>query len=232
MKLNDLPHLQQSGFCWSRLTGQKRLRIKPITPVYSVYGDALFTHNALSGHNGNRERFVRPNKSGIICWPFSTLVCRCLLWRTLSGRKILSLFMWKVSEMPLKSIVRDISQCSLFQWLSKGIKWNFINKGRNCSVRFGREALSMWGFVSLSGPFQCLVCTSTRDAFASSRSQRGIPLSAATLRLPNIVFLLARIQQSLSVLKDFACILSGRTARSNKAPRAMQRAPLLCRRDL
>ncbi|KAL1267368.1 hypothetical protein QQF64_032731 [Cirrhinus molitorella] len=96
----------------------------------------------------------------------------------------------------------------------------------------GREAHSMWGFVSLSGPFQCLVCTSPRDAFASSRSRRGIPLSAATLRLRNIVFLLARIQQSLSVLKDFACILSGRTARSNKAPRAMQRAPPLCWHDL
>ncbi len=80
MKLNDLPHLQQSGFCWSRLTGQKSLRIKPITPVYSVYGDALFMHNALSGHNGNHGRFVRLNKSGIVCWPFSTLVCRCLLW--------------------------------------------------------------------------------------------------------------------------------------------------------
>lgn len=232
MKLNDLPHLQQSGFCWSRLTGQKSLRIKPITPVYSVYGDALFMHNVLSGHNGNHGRFVWLNKGGIICWPFSTLVCRCLLWWTLSGRKILSLFMQKVSEMPTKAIVRAVSQCSLFQWLSEGIKWNFINKGCNCLVRCGGEALSMWGFLSLSGPFQCCVCTSSCDAFTSSRSRRGIPLSRATLHLPNIVFFLARIQQSLSVLKDLACILSGRTARSNKAPRAMQRAPPLCRRDL
>ncbi len=131
-----------------------------------------------------------------------------------------------------KAIVRAVSQCSLFQWLSEGIKWNFINKGRNCLVRCGGEALSMWGFVSLSGPFQCHVCTSSCDAFASSHSRRGIPLSRATLHLPNIVFFLARIQQSLSVLKDLACILSGRTARSNKAPQAMQRAPSLCRRDL
>lgn len=56
------------------------------------------------------------------------------------------------------------------------------------------EALSMWGFVSLSGPFQCHVCTSPCNAFALSRSRRGIPLSRATLHLPKIVFFLARIQ--------------------------------------
>lgn len=163
MKLNDLPHLQQSGFCWSRLTGQKSLRIKPITPVYSVYGDALFMHNALSGHNGNHGRFVRQNKSGIICWPFSTLVCRCLLWRTLSGRKILSLFMRKVSEMPPKAIVRTVSQCSLSQWLSEGIKWNFINKGCNCLVRCGRGPLNVGICILIWAlPMPCLHLTVQR----------------------------------------------------------------------
>ncbi len=76
-------------------------------------------------------------------------------------------------KLPPKAIVRAVSQCSLFQWLSEGIKWNFINKGCNCLVRCGGEAFSMSGFVSSSGPFQCHVCTSPCDAFASAC--RGIP---------------------------------------------------------
>ncbi|ROI93599.1 hypothetical protein DPX16_5365 [Anabarilius grahami] len=54
------------------------------------------------------------------------------------------------------------------------------------------------GILIRALPTPCLQCVRLVPQPA------GIPLSGATLRLPNIVFLLGRIQQSLRVLKDFA----------------------------
>lgn len=57
-------------------------------------------------------------------------------------------------KLLLRPALRNISQSSLFQWLSEGIKWNFINKSRNCLVLYSLRwrGLSAWGTGSLSGP--------------------------------------------------------------------------------